>query len=51
MENLKWGLGEHKTKSTQALLLLQISDFTLDFFLFFILDNGENFGHILYNMG
>jgi hypothetical protein len=44
MENVKWGLGEHKKKSTQALLLLWISDFSLEFFLVFFIKNGENFG-------
>jgi hypothetical protein len=36
MENVKWGWGNIKTNSTQALLLLQISDFSLDFILFLV---------------
>jgi hypothetical protein len=41
MENLKWGWGNIKNKSTQAILLLQISDFSLDFVLFYILKMGR----------
>lgn len=42
MENVKWGWGNSKKKSTEPLLLFQISDFSLEFFIW--LKNGENFG-------